>query len=424
MKFQFWNKENKTKKFIIAGIVVIVILGIFITFQVKHSMGNQASQNKQLSTTVDVMSVTRTDLIKRISLTGQTVPEAQVDIAAKYQGKVVAVYTDLGQNVSAGQVLIIQDTKDADISVLQNQAAYQQASADVVVNESTFKANYDKAKADYQHALSDYNRYQSLYAAGAISRQQLDVSLQSVADARAALDSLVNQMNSNAVPASIESARAAALKAQHNISAAEKQRDDLVLRAPRSGMIGYRQVEVGSIVQPGQKLLSIVDNSRIYVDCQVSEQDLGALAVGMDVAVQIESLGKTFPGKIIYISPANDTQNQAFSLRIALNNPDSTVRAGMFTRTIINSVLRPSTLVVPKEAVLNKNGKSYVYVINSQNTVEERNVQIGAQGDQMIEILSGLNEGEQIAISNLSRLRSGMAVSPNIVSPDSRGDSK
>lgn len=423
MKFQFWNKENRAKKFIIVGIVVIVVLGIFITFQVrKNSTGKQASQNRQLATTVDVMSITRSDLLKRISLTGQTVPAAQVDIAAKYQGKVTAVYIDLGQSVSPGQILVVQDTGDADIAVRQNQAAYQQASADAVTSESTFGANYDKAKADYQRALSDFNRYQSLYSAGAISRQELDASQQSLADARATLDSLVNQMNSNNIPAAIESARAAALKAQHNISAAEKQRDDLVLRAPRAGLIGYRQVEVGDMVSAGQKLLSIYDNSELYVDCQVSEQDLPALSVGMNVNVGIESLGKTFPGTIIYISPASDSTNLTFTLRIALINPDQSIRSGMFTRTVINSVLRPNTLVVPKDALQEKNGEYFVYVVDQKNTVEQRAVQVGARGDQNVEILNGLNEGETIALNNLSRLRAGMVIVPNSVKPGDRGD--
>jgi HlyD family secretion protein len=425
VEFQFWNKKTKSRKLAVVGITVLLIVGIFIAFQLrKNSAGGQPSTNRQMTTSVDVVAVTRTDLIKRISLTGQTVPEAQIDIAAKYQGKVVAVYADLGQNVSEGQELIVQDTGDADLSVLQNRAAYQQAAADAITSESTFKANYDKAQADYQHALNDYNRYQSLYSAGAISRQELDVSQQSLADARASLDLLVNQMNASDVPASIVSARAAAVKAQHNISAAEKQRSDLVLRAPRSGMIGYRLVEAGSMVQAGQKLLSIVDNSHIYVDCQVSEQDLSALAVGTGVSVQIDSLGKTFPGKIIYISPANDAQTLAFSLRIAFDNPDPAIRGGMFTRTVINSVLRPNTFAIAKEAVLNKNGQYYVYVVDAQNTVEERNVQIGAQGDQAIEILNGLNEGEQVAVTNLSRLRAGLVVNPTTVSPDSRGDNK
>ncbi len=415
---------DKRKLLIIAGIV-IACLGIWGTIQMirKHSAPQAAVTGKQ-QTTVNVLTVSHTNLIKRITLSGQTVPEAQVDIAAKYQGRVTAVYADLGQQVAAGETLIVQDTGDADISVKQNKAAYQQASADAVTNEVSFKSNYDKAQADYQRAKTDYERYKTLYNIGAVSKEQLDTDEQQLADAKAALDTLANQMNTSSVPSAIESARAAAQKSEQNVNAAQKQRDDLVLRAARSGIIGFRQVEVGNMVQAGQKLLSIVDNSHIYVDCQVSEQDLSALTQGMNVDIQIQSLSQTYPGRIIYISPANDSQSQTFSLRIALTNPGSEVRSGMFARTAINAILRPNVLVVPKDAVLEKNGNYFVYVVDSKNAVEERAVQIGAKGDDSVEILNGLTEGEQIAVSNLARLRSGITVIPNLASQDNRGEDK
>jgi HlyD family secretion protein len=424
MRSQLWKTATGKKKLIIGVMAIFLGIGAFIAVKAHNNAAVLPNASGKLQTTVDVMTVSRTNLIKRVSLTGPTVPEAQVDIAAKYQGKVTAVYSALGQQVSAGDVLVTQDIGDAEILIRQNQAAYQQASADAATNSVAFQASYNRAKADYQRAVTDNERYQSLYAEGAISRQALDANQQSLDSAKSALETLANQMNSGSVPSSIQSAQAAADKAQQSINAVAKQRDDLVLRAPRSGVIGYRQVEVGSMVSAGQKLLSIVDNSNIYVDCQVSEQDLGSLALDMPVNVQIDSLGKSFPGKIIYISPASDVQNLSFSLRIALINPDASVKGGMFTRTVLNAVLRPNTLVVPKEAVIEKNGQSSLFVINSQNAAEQRTVQVGAHGDQNVEILSGINEGEQIAVSNLSRIRAGMVIVPNNVTPDSRGDSQ
>lgn len=424
MNHQFWKNCSKYKVVLISSLVLLLGLGVLTVYQLKQkSVLSSASSANTKQTTVDVLTVNRADLIKRISLTGQTVPKSQVDIAAKYLGKVVSVNVDLGQSVLAGQILIVQDTRDIDNSIRQNQAAYQQASADAVTTEASINANYGKAQADYQRALDGYQRYKTLYDAGAISREQLDTNAQQMADAKAALDLLVNQMNSG-IASSITSAQAAASKAQYSVNTMETQREDLILRAPRSGVIGYRQVEVGSMVSVGQKMLSIVDNSEIYVDCQVASEDLPALAVGMNVEVKIDSLGKTLPGKVVYISPTSDSQTQAFSLRIALDNSDPEVKGGIFAQTDITSVLRSNTLVVPKEAVLTKSGKGYVYVINPQNVVEERAVQIGANGDQDVEILNGINDGEQIAVSNLARLSSGMIIIPNQVSQYNRGDNQ
>jgi RND family efflux transporter MFP subunit len=257
---------------------------------------------------------------------------------------------------------------------------------------------------------------------GGISRQALDNSAQQLANAKAALDTLANQMQAGSTPAAVEAARAAALRAEHSVSAVEKQREDLVLRAPWTGVIAARQVEVGAMVQPGQKLLTIVDNSKIYVDCQLSEQDMAGLAVGLDVSIQIDSLGRSFPGKITYISPVNDSQNQSFTVRVALVSPDPAIRGGMYAKTTISTVLKPDTLVVPKDAVQQKNGKTYVYVVTPQNTVEERQVQIGLKGDTSSEILGGLAAGERVAVSNLSRLRPGLTVATRDVDTAGKPD--
>lgn len=419
MNHQFWQNRNKRKLLYCISIVLLFCLGVFTFYQLKQKSA-AISTTKKVQTTVDVATIKRTDLVKRISLTGQTVPEAQVDIAAKYQGRVVTVNVSLGQTVTDGQALIIQDTGDADISIMQNQSAYQQAAADAVTTEATVNANYDRAKADYQKAAASYQRNKRLFDIGGVSREGLDLSEQQLADAKASLDMLTNQMSSG-VAATIQASQAGAAKAQHSISAVQKQRDDLILRAPRSGVIGYRQVEAGDIVSAGQKLLSIYDNSTIYVDCQISEQDLGAVSTGMNVNVQLESLGKTVPGKIIYISPANDATNLTFSLRIALLNAEPTIRSGMFARTIIEAPLRQNAVVVSKDAILEKNGSAYVFVVNDKHIIEQRTIQVGARGDKSVEILSGLNEGEQIALNNLARLRSGMTIIPNIVTPDDRG---
>ena len=418
-----WQNRQRRKQMCLAGIVFVLCLGLVVKWQLGSSTTrtNVAANGKNQTTTVDVMTVEASDLLKKISLTGQIVPEAQVDIAAKYQGRVVAVNAALGQAVTAGQVLVVQDTGDADISLAQNQAAYEQSAAESVTTEATFNANLEKAKAAYQTALNSYRRNQTLYGVGGISREAFDTSTQLVADAKAALDTLMNQIDTG-VAAAIQSSQAATLKAQHTIRAAEKQRADLILQAPRDGIIGYRLVEAGDIVAAGQKLLSLYDMSKLYVDCQISEQDLGAISLGMPVNVQIESLGKTFPGNVIYISPANDSQTMTFSLRIALLQPEPTVRTGMFTRTIVQTPLRQKVLTVAKDALQEKNGTSYVFVVKADNTLEQRNVQIGARGDQSVEILSGLQAGEQVAVNNLARLRAGMTVVVNAVSaPESRG---
>lgn len=398
---------NKKVKIIAA--IVIIALGILVFRGYQAKVVSKVQRTGDIKPMVDVMTVQRKDMTKRIELTGQTVPEAQIDIAAKYSGKIVQVNVQLGDRVSPGQVLIVQDTSDVDISLAQNSAGFRQASADAIESNASFEANYQKAQADYQHSVTNYQRYKSLYDQGAISREALDNMEQQMTTAKAAVDTWAKQITYGSA-ASVESKIAARDKAQSAVDALRNQRNDLILTAPRAGIVGYRQAEVGNLTQVGQKLLSIFDNSNIYVDCFVSEQDIGQIVLGMPTNIAIDSLGKIYTGKITYISPAMDSKTQAYTIRVALDKPDESIKAGMFARTDINVLLRPQTLFVPKEAVLSLNGKDRMFVVDENNQVTERFVQIGLRNDKNVEILSGINEGERVAITNLARLRTGITV--------------
>lgn len=396
------------KAAIILGVVILAAAAFaFHSYQSKNTAAGQRSGS--LIPAVDVYAVQYQDMVKQIELTGQTVPEFQIDITAKYSGKISQVNVNLGDPVTPGQILIAQDTRDLDAALSQNEAALRQANADAVESNASFDANYQKAQSDYQHSANEYQRYQTLYDAGAVSKEALDNQEQQMMSAKSILDSFSKQIIGGSA-AAVASKQAASDKAQGAVNALELQKNDMIMRAPQAGVIGFRQAEVGMLVQAGQKLLSIVDNSNIYVDCAVSEQDIGQIALGTPVAISLDSLGKSYTGKVIYMSPAMDPKTQSFTIRIALDNRDDSIKTGMFARTDLNILQRPQTLFVPKEAVVSLNGTDRVFVINSNNQVEERTVQIGLRNDKYVEILNGVNAGDKVATTNLSRLKAGMNI--------------
>lgn len=411
---QRWLGTGKKIK-IAVGIVLLAILALAANSYLSQKTP-ASTRSADIKPAVDVMEIQRQDMIKKIELSGKTVPESQVDIAAKYSGKIRAVNVQLGQRVDPGQILLEQDTDDLDAALAQSDAALRGASADAVVSDATFQASYEKAKADYQLAVTNYQRYKTLFDIGAVSRQSLDNAEQAVNAAKAAVDTWANQLMLG-TSAAVLSKQAARDKAQGGIDALQAQRDDMIMRAPRAGVIGFRQAEVGNLAQAGQKLLSIIDNSKMYVDCPVSEHDIGQMVLGMPAAVAVESLGKAYAAKIIYISPAMDTATQSFSVRLALEGVDDALKAGMFARTEIDILLRPQTLFVPKEAVISLNGKDRVYVIDDAGKAAERIVKLGLRNDRYIEIADGVSAGERIAVTNLARLKTGTTVNPTAVSP-------
>lgn len=399
------SKINK-KKCLLVGCCCLVM--IFLLLFLFRSKTPPAVDKAVIKPDVETYAVVRKDMLRRASLFGETVSNSRVALAPKYAGRIIKVNVELGDHVKQGDILLVQDTKDLDLSIAQNNAAIRQSAAEVAESESAHQATYNKVKSDYELKKRKYERYSSLYAQGGISKQELDMVYQEMVDSKSAYD--VNQAMFGEAPASVEIKRAALEKAEIGTASFAKQRDDLILRAPRDGVIAFRDAEVGEIAQAGKTVLELVDNSKIYIDCSVSEQDVAFVRPDMLLKAGIESLGKTYRGKIVYISPSVAADSKNYMVRIELLEHDGLIKAGMFARSQIEFLQRPATVTVPKEAVLEKNGKTSVFIIDGQDRAQERSVAIGLRNDQEVEVLEGLSEGEVVAISNLARLRDQVEV--------------
>ncbi len=398
---------TKRQKLVAGGIALILLA---IALYVYMGMGKDSMQKvRRNRPVVEVQEVVRADMGRHIVLSGQTVADASISLAPKYNGRITAVYVELGDWVEEGQVLMVQDLEDLDISIAQNAAAAGAARADVRETAATYNANLSSKKNAYELASAKYERQKYLFSIGAISQDKLDSVEAEYSAGKAAYEVLANQQ-AGGMAAAIESKELIAAKQEHATEALEKQRSDMILRAPRSGIIAYRNAEVGAMAAAGTKAFTLVDNGHINVDCTIGENDAAILQAGMEVNVTIDALGKDFLGKIIFVSPAMDEDSKSYRVRVSLDNPDSTVKAGLFAHTSVDILQRPQTIFVPQSAVLTRNGEQYVFVLREDGTVERRVVKIGLLNDVSEEILEGLTEGEKVVLTNQDKLQDGMKV--------------
>lgn len=396
--------HTRRARYILWSVILLILMGGVYWYT--HS-STKSAKAAVIRPAVQAETLTRQDMMKRVVLSGATVPRAEVDIAPKYAGRIARVAVDLGDRVKAGDVLIQQDVRDLDISILQNGAGSEQAAAEAVQSRSQYSADILKAQSDYDNALATYQRYQALYDMDAVALQERDDKYRAMMEARSVLDSLQNQQVGD-TPAVVAAREAAAMQAQYTVDALRQQRDDMTLTAPRDGIIGWRQAEEGEWASAGQKLLTVVDNSLLYVDCDVAEQDIGILRLGMTLPVSVDSLGETCEGRITYISPSMDQDTRSYKVRLTLDSQGGRILGGMFARTEVTAVQREHTLFVPKEAVGDDNGKKYIFLIDEEGRAKKVYVTLGLINDDSMEILSGASEGDQVAITNISRLRDGM----------------
>lgn len=397
------------REILITGGICCLLFAVAVYFYFgQQGKGMKAKMSKG-DPLVAVYTVQRSDMMRHIALSGQTVADASISLAPKYTGRITAVNVKLGDRVKAGDALMVQDTGDLDVSIQQNDAATQAASADAVTEEASYNANYLKTREAYEIERQKYERNQYLFSIGAISQDTLDSVREEYMTSQAAFEALENQ-NSGGTPASVQSKQFTAVKDAYAVEALRRQRDDMVLRAPRDGVIGYRAAEVGAIATAGTKVLSLIDNSHTYVDCTISENDAAILTTGMQVEVSIDALGGSYTGELVYVSPEMDDSTKTYTVRIALDETPQDIKAGLFARSQIDVLQRRDTLFVPKEAVLTKNGRTSIFVVKPDRTVEEREVKIGLLNDTDEEIISGLSDGDVVALSNQDRLKDGMSV--------------
>lgn len=387
-------------------LILLVLLGGIYYYTHRNSTSGK-KYNSRPGVTVETME--RKDMMKRVVLSGETVPKASVDISPKYAGRIASINVDLGDHVEAGDVLLSQDTKDISLSLSASRAGSAQAAADAVESRSSYDAGTLKAQSDYDNALTTYERYEALFGEGAVSRQERDDKYRAMMEAKAALETLTGQ-DVGGVPAMIASKEAAAEKAQYTADSLAAQKEDMTIVSPISGTIGYRDAEAGEWASAGQKLLTVVDNSSLYMDCAVAEQDIGVLKVGMPVSVSIDSLGEEAAGTISYISPALDASSHSYKVRIVLAPDIKGLRGGMFGRSEVTAVERKNALFLPKEGVLENNGKKYAFLVDGNHKVKKVEVTTGLYNDDSIEIVKGISAGDQVAVTNISKLKDGMTV--------------
>jgi RND family efflux transporter MFP subunit len=191
--------------------------------------------------------------------------------------------------------------------------------------------------------------------------------------------------------------------------------------APVAGTIAARHVDPGEGASPGMPVLTIVNNDLLYLEVSVSEEDLEKIEVGRSAEVTVDAVpDRTFSGHVYALNPAVHPASRTGSARISIGNPTGELRAGMFARASIVVEERSDVLVVPREAILPQDGKDFVYVAKG-GVANRREVEVGMQRETQCEVVSGIEEGEQVIVAGQTLLKPGQRVKAQAVR---RGDAQ
>jgi len=355
----------------VAGLAIVALLVVRMTQAValKKSITNKLS--------VPTVSVTRagvSDVPTTIEIIGTISARYDMPIGVEGDGgRVSAIYVEAGDHVRKGQVLA-----RLNVAVLAPQVA-------------NLKAALDESRAEADLADAEYKRAVAVGAAGALSVEETE------------------RRKSSAVTAAAKVKVAAAMLAEAEAKLARAE-----VRAPADGVILTRNVEVGQTATPGgEALFRLSENGAVELRGQVAEQDLPSLCVGQEVAVRLTGLSKAYPGKVRLLGAVIDPQTRLGTVRVALS-PDPNLRPGAFARAEV-TVSNAERTVLPQTAVLTDDKGSYVLVVNADNKLERRSVQVsGIAGNGVSIAAGGLKNNEEVVSTAGAFLQEGELVKPMV----------
>lgn len=352
----------KSKKTIIAFIPAFVCLGLAGCNTGEAKLAEPAVTSEVAAMPVEVVFPGRADIFATYHTTGALESDDEARVVPKVSGEIVEILVEEGDAVSQGQLLARLDGDRLRLQMLQ-------------------------AKATLEKTSRDYERNVRLQERGLVS----------AAVAEDLKYELVSQ-------------QAAFELAKLNYSYTN-------IRAPISGVVSARDIKLGQHIDVNTSAFSIVDNEQLIAYLKIPQNELGKFAVGHSVNVQFDAFAdEVFPASIVRISPTVDTANGTFRATAYVDNDKGILAPGMFGRFDIAYEKHSAALTIPSSALVREDKLAAVYVVKDGAAVRKP-VVTGIESNGLVEIVSGLEEGEQIIVSGQSSLRDGSKVLASVEAP-------
>lgn len=174
----------------------------------------------------------------------------------------------------------------------------------------------------------------------------------------------------------------------------------LSFRSPVAGVVTEKKVLQGMRFMPGEPLYQVTDLSSVWVIADVFEQDIGAVKTGARAQVFVDAYPeKIFEGRVSHVYPTLSTETRTLPVRIELDNPGMLLKPGMFARVEMRMAARASALTVPFSAIIDSGVRRIVFVQAGEGRFEPREVKTGIQTGDRVEILEGVNAGENVVVA-------------------------
>ncbi|MEO7145821.1 MAG: efflux RND transporter periplasmic adaptor subunit, partial [Bryobacteraceae bacterium] len=318
---------------------------------------------------------------------------------------------DYGSRVKKGQIMAVLEIPELQAQLVQDDDAIRNA------HDQVTHADHDLTRVEAQHRVS-HLQFQRLDGVsktkpGLVAQQEIDEA----------------QGKDLAAEAQVEESRSGVQSSQSQLLSAEaKKEHDRILfeyskiTAPFTGVVTQRYANLGTLLQAGTSsstqampLVRISQDDVFRLVIPVPESSVRYIRVGDRVDVRVPALNRAFPGKIARFSEDVKEDTRTMHTEVDVVNTNRLLISGMYAEAALTLERKPNALAVPVQAVNHAGDQATVYVVNGAGKIEVRNVALGLQTATDAEVLSGLNEGDQVVVSDRSALKAGEAVHAQVV---------
>ena len=425
-------RKMNTKSVIKWGVIALVIVAL-ATLAYNFLKPKETTPN-YLTATAEIG-----DIENNVMASGKVKALNTVDVGAQVSGEVTRLFVEVGDNVEKGDLIaqIDQVTQNNTLSneqasLEQSEAALQSARAESLSRQAGLKSAYaDLAsrQSEYKQAQADFGRLQDLVAIDAISQQEYDTQATKVTTAKAAVDNARAAIDTAkaaivTTEANINSQQAALRKSQTNVSTAQEDLSYTTIRAPMTGTVVSVTTEQGSTVNANQTaptIVTLADLSTVRINAQISEADVINVTAGMPVYFNIiGNPDQKFDAILKAIEPAPESISETSSTDAAIYyvgyievpNTDRRFRIDMTAQVYIIINQAKNTLLIPSAALQAEDKRKNVTTANTDPNVKtakvrvlrpngeviEKTVKTGINNRVNVQILSGLDKGDEVIL--------------------------
>jgi multidrug efflux pump subunit AcrA (membrane-fusion protein) len=371
----------------------------------------QASGRDEAAKAVTVEPVGQETVVRSVEVVGTLAAVDEVTVSSEADGVVSRILHDLGDRVRAGDVLVELDREKAQYNLEQQRAALARTLAQygapdpqhLPPGEKT--PDVQKANADLAQAKQSFDRASQLFKRTLVPQQTLDDAATALQSKQASYDSSLQ--NAKNLQASIAAADAA-------MKLADRQLRDTYIRAPFDGYVQRRFVNLGQLVKGSGTpvpVMAVVRIDPLRVTGEIPEKMVPWIAVGQPVEIHVDAYpDKAIAGKMSRISPAVNSATRAFPFEALVPNDGALLKPGTFARLSVRTNKADRVLTLPYAALQYRYGVNRVFVVNGDKLVAKE-LKVGERLGDRIEIVSGVEAGEPVAMTDVDKLVDGMKVS-------------